>query len=160
MPEYATELLMITSELSNRTLAATIASLVGNVPLALQVVGKMLNERSVELVIKQLQTNRISTLSPKDLPATDRFETFLNISYGYLTTENQKCARLLANLPGSLDETAAIVILNGTGIAVSECLNLLKYRSLLSIDGNTDRYRFHQLVNDITGPHSGTRTVF
>ena len=89
MPEYATELLMITTELSNRTLAATIASLVGNAPLALQVVGKILNERSVESVIKQLQSNRISTLSPADLPATYHFETSLNISYGYLTLQNQ-----------------------------------------------------------------------
>ena len=147
-PEYATELLMITSRLSNKTLAATIAKLVGNVPLALQVVGKILNERTVESVIKQLQTDRISILSPKDLPAEDRVVTSLNISYGYLTPENQRCARLLANFPGSFDETAAIVILNHTDIAVSECLNILKYRSLLNIDGNTDRYRFHQLVKE------------
>ena len=145
-PEYATELLMITSKLSNRTLAATIATLVGNVPLALQVVGKILNERTVESVIKQLQTDRISTLSPKDLPAGDRVVTSLNISYGYLTPENRRCARLLANFPGSFDETAAIVILNGTEIAGSECLNTLMYRSLLSTDGTTDRYRFHQLI--------------
>ena len=147
-PEHATELLMITSKLSNRTMAATIASLVGNAPLALQVVGKILNERSVELVIKRLQTDRISMCSPADLPPEDRVVTSLNISYGYLTPENQRCARLLANFPGSFAETAAIVILNHTGIAVSECLNLLKYRSLLSIDGNTDRYRFHQLVKE------------
>ena len=145
-PEYATELLMVTSRLSNKTLAATIATLVGNVPLALQVVGKILNERSVESVIKQLQMDRISTLSPADLPATDRFVTSLNISYGYLTPENRRCARLLANFPGSFDETAAIAILNGTEIAGSECLSTLRYRSLLSIDGTTDRYRFHQLV--------------
>ena len=101
-PEYATELLMITSELSNRTLAATIASLVGNVPLALQVVGKILDERSVKSVIKQLQTNRISTLSPKYLRAEDRVVTSLNVSFGFLTPENQKCARLLANFPDLL----------------------------------------------------------
>ena len=142
-PEYATELLMITSKLSNKTLAGTIAKLVGNVPLALQVFGKILNERTVKSVIKQLQTDRISTLSPKDLPAEDRVVTSLNISYGFLTPENQKCARLLANFPGSFDETAAIVILNHTDITVSECLNTLKYRSLLNIDGNTDCYRFH-----------------
>jgi len=92
-PEYATELLMITSEISDRNRAATIASLVGHVPLALQVVGKILNERSVESVIKQLSRDRISTLSPADLPATDRFVTSLNISYGYLTPENQKWAK-------------------------------------------------------------------
>ena len=146
-PEYATELLMITSELSNRTLAATIASLVGNVPLALQVVGKILNERSVELVIKQLQTDRISTLSPADLPAEDRVATTIIISYRFLTPENQKCGRLLANFPGSFDETAATAILKGTDIAGSECLSTLRSRSLLSTEGNTDRYRFHQLVN-------------
>ena len=101
-PEYATELLMITSELSNRTLAATIASLVGNVPLALQVVGKILDERSVKSVIKQLQTNRISTLSPKYSRAEDRVVTSLNVSFGFLTPENQKCARLLANFPDLL----------------------------------------------------------
>ena len=147
-PEHATELLMITSELSNRTMAATIASLVGNVPLALQVVGEILNERSVESVIKQLQTNRISTLSPADTPAEDRVVTSLNISYGYLIPENQRCARLLAKFPGSFDETAAIAILNGTDIAGSECLSTLRYRSLLGIDGRTDRYRFHQLVKE------------
>jgi len=147
-PEYATELLMITSEISDRNRAATIASLVGHVPLALQVVGKILNERSVESVIKQLSRDRISTLSPADLPATDRFVTSLNISYGYLTPENQKCARLLANFPGSFDETAAIAIMNGTDIPGSECWGTLRYKSLLGIDGRTDRYRFHQLVKD------------
>ena len=80
--------------------------------------------------------------------AEDRVVTSLNISYGFLTPENQKCARLLANFPGSFDETAAIVILNHTDITVSECLNTLKYRSLLNIDGNTDCYRFHQLVKE------------
>ena len=100
-------------------MTATIAKLVGNVPLALQVVGKILNERSVESVIKQLQTDHISTLSPKDLPSEDRVVTSLNISYGYFTPENQRCARLLANFPGSSDETAAIAILNHTDMSQS-----------------------------------------
>ena len=90
----------------------TTASLVGNAPLALQVVGKILNEKSVELVIKRLQTDRISTFSPADLPATDCFETSLN---WFLTPENQKCARLINNFSQSFDETAAIAILNHTG---------------------------------------------
>ena len=143
--EHATELLMVTSDLSNRTLAAAIASLVGNVPLALQVVGKILSERSVESVIKQLQTDRISTFTgSKDLPVTDHVVASLNISYGFLTPENQKCAKLLAIFPGSFDET--IPILNGTDIAVSECLSTLRYKSLLDIDRGTDCYRFHRRV--------------
>ena len=75
--------------------------------------------------------------------------TSLNISYHYLSPEHQKCGRLLALFPGSFDEPAVRGIL-GRKLAQdpSKCLRELQYKSLLSYDPHTQRYRYHQLIKE------------
>ena len=61
----------------------------------------------------------------------------------------RKCGRLLANFPGSFDQTAVKNIL-GKGLVQdpSKCLRELQYKSLLSYDPLTLRYRYHQLIKE------------
>ena len=133
----------------NRTMAQEIASLVGNVPLALQVVGSLLKDISPTAIANELRRDPITALSPELLPSTERVYTSLNISYHYLTPEHQKCGRLLALFPGSFDRTAVNNIL-GKGLVQdpSKCLRELQYKSLLSYDPHTHRYRYHQLIKE------------
>ena len=133
----------------NRTMALEIASLVGNVPLALQVIGSLLIDIDPSTIASDLRIDPIPALSPELLPSTERVFTSLNISYHYLSPEHQKCGRLLANFPGSFDENAIKNIL-GKGLVQdpSKCLKQLQYKSLLSYDIHTQRYRYHQLIKE------------
>ena len=131
----------------NRTMALEIASLVGNVPLALQVVGSLLKHVDPSTIANDLRRNPIPALSPELLPSTERMFTRLNISYHYLSPEHQKCGRMLALFPGSFDEPAVRGILEGKLVQdSSKCLEELYYKSLLNYNTDTRRYRFQQLV--------------
>ena len=122
----------------NRTMALEIAGLVGNVPLALQVIGSLLKNIDPSIIANDLRRDPIPALSPELLPSTERVFTSLNISYHYLSPEHQKCGRLLANFPGSFDQTAVKNIL-GKGLVQdpTKCLRELHYKSLLSYDTHT-----------------------
>ena len=137
------------SNILNRTMALEIAGLVGNVPLALQVIGSLLKNIDSSIIANDLRRDPIPALSPELLPSTERVYTSLNISYHYLSPEHQRCGRLLANFPGSFDQTAVKNIL-GKGLVQdpSKCLRELQYKSLLSYDPHTQRYRYHQLIKE------------
>ena len=147
--ESAANVLLKLSNSLNRTMALEIASLVGNVPLALQVVGSLLKDIEPSTIANDLRRDPIPALSPELLPSTERVYTSLNISYHYLSPEHQKCGRLLALFPGSFDEPAVKNIL-GKGLVQdpSKCLRELQYKSLLSYDPHTQRYRYHQLIKE------------
>ena len=133
----------------NRTMALEIARLVGNVPLALQVVGSLLKDIDPSAIANDLRRDPIPALSPELLPSTERVFTSLNISYHYLSSEHQKCGRLLALFPGSFDESAVLGILGKDLVQdPSKCLRELQYKSLLSYDPHTQRYRYHQLIKE------------
>ena len=130
-------------------MALEVAELVANVPLALQVVGSLLKDIDPSIIANDLRRDPIPVLSPELLPSTERVYTSLSISYHYLSPEHQKCGRLLANFPGSFDRTAVNNIL-GKGLVQdpSKCLRELQYKSLLSYDPHTQRYRYHQLIKE------------
>ena len=141
----------------NSTTCKSIASLTGNVPLALQVVGAMLNDVNspdVMTIVHTLERDLIPTLSPEDLPVEERVNASINLSYQYLTTELQNIGRYLANFPGSFDEKAACVILisiTNNSITCSEIAKYLKElvkRSLLECDRRRHRYQFHTLIRE------------
>ena len=145
--ESAANVLQKLSNKINGTMALEIASLVGNVPLALQVVGSLLKHVDPSTIANDLRRDPIPALSPELLPSTERMFTRLNISYHYLTPEHQKCGRLLALFPGSFDEPAVRGILEGKLVQdSSKCLEELYYKSLLLYNTDTRRYRFQQLV--------------
>ena len=147
--ESAANVLQKLSNSLNRTMALEVAGLVGNVPLALQVVGSLLKDIDPSIIANDLRRDPIPALSPELLPSTERVYTSLNISYHYLSPEHQKCGRLLANFPGSFDRTAVNNIL-GKGLVQdpSKCLRELQYKSLLSYDPHTQRCRYHQLIEE------------
>ena len=142
----------------NSTTCKLIASLTGNVPLALQVVGAILNDVNspdVMTIIHSLEKDLIPTLSPEDLPLQQRVNASLNLSYQYLTPQLQKIGRYVASFPGSFDLEAACNILisisTKTTITCSEIakdFEELVKRSLLKCDRQKKRYQFHTLIRE------------
>ena len=130
-------------------MALEIAGLVGSVPLALQVVGSLLTQVDPSTIANDLRRNPIRALSPELLPSTERVFTSLNISYHYLIPQHQRCGRLLANFPGSFDNSAVLGILEGKLVNdTSMCLKALQHKSLLSYNAHIQRYRYHQLIKE------------
>ncbi len=131
----------ITSDFAKR-----LAKLVGEVPLALQVVGTLLREQNSESLYNALKQDLIRTLSPEELPPDERVATTLNISYHYLDSKFQVCGRILANFPGSFRFEPAHDILKYFGESnhslpspwehsdTHQCLDILRRRSLLFVD--------------------------
>ena len=147
--ESAASLLQKLSENLNKTLALEIARLVGNVPLALQVIGSLLKNIDPSIIANDLRKDPIAALSSDQLPSSDCVNTSLNISYHYLSPEHQKCGRLLTLFPGSFDESEVQFILGQELVQdPSNCLRELQYKSLLTYDTHTLRYRFHQRIKD------------
>ena len=142
----------------NSTTCKSIADLTGNVPLALQVVGAILNSANppdVMTIIGDLEKDLIPTLSPEDLyPVEKRVNASISLSYQYLTPHLQTVGRYIANFPGSFNKKAACSILvpitncSATCSEVSEYLDDLVKRSLLEQDGRTQRYQFHKLIKE------------
>ena len=139
----------------NSTTCKSIASLISNVPLALQVVGAILNDANspdLTTIVRNLEQNLIPTLSPEDLPVEKRVNASINLSYQYLTTELQNIGRYLANFPGSFNEEAACSILTSitsnsiTCSEIEEYLEELVKRSLLECNRRRNRYQFHTLI--------------
>lgn len=136
----------------------TIANLVGHMPLALQVVGTLMNrplsaqERSS--IVQQLKAEPILVLSPPELAASEQVQTSINVSYRYLQPEQQRCTRLLANFPGSFDLKAADVILDGLALYnhsttnAASCTRVLMWRFLLEYNQRTKRYQFPRLIKE------------
>ena len=155
-PESATNVLLKLSNNLNRTMALEIASLVGNVPLALEVVGSLLMQVDPSTIAHDLRKDPILALSPEQLPSTERIFTRLNISYHYLSAEHQKCGRLIANFPASFDENAIQSILDGQLVPdSSKCVRELYYKSLLEYNAHTRRYRFQPLIKEFFTRISG-----
>ena len=131
--ESAASVLQKLNNKINRTMALEIARLVGNVPLALQVVGPLLKDIDPSTIANDFRMDPMPALSSELLSSTERVFTSLNISYHYLSPEHQKCGRLLALFPESFDEPAVQNIL-GKGLVQdpSKCLRELQYKSLLT----------------------------
>ena len=145
----------ITSEFAKK-----LAKLVGEVPLALQVVGTLLKEQTSEVLYNKLKEDLITTLSPAELPPDERVATTLNISYHYLNFKFQVCGRILANFPGSFYFEPAHDILKHFGESrhplpgpwehsdTQQCLDVLRRRSLLSVNWHRHTFSFHQLIRN------------
>ena len=137
--------------------AEKLAKLVGEVPLALQVVGTLLKEQATEALYHALKQDLIRTLSPEELPSDERVATVLNISYHYLDFRFQVCGRVLANFLGSFHSDVAHYVLEHFGKSLpgpwkledtEKCLDILRRRSLLSVNRQRRIYSFHQLIRN------------
>ena len=137
-----------------------IANLTGRVPLALQIVGSLLNKRlnppNPSTIIEELRLQPIPTLSPADLNSKLRINASISVSYKYLKFKQRKMARYLSNFPGSFTKSIAISVLRSTSskmIEITEgdmdiCLGSLVTRSLLEYSTHSGRYHFHHLLRE------------
>ena len=134
---------------------ADIARLTGSVPLALHVVGALLdmpNPPSPQQIINQLNESPIRTLSPEELRTSDTVNASIFLSYQYLDTVAQKSGRYLSHFPGSFSKDAGCAIIRNFSSAISPCQtpNLLVKRSLLKISPELGEelgiYEYHMLI--------------
>lgn len=148
---HACELLLgITKSLDN-TLCGNISSLTGSVPLALHVVGALLNmpdSPHPQLILHQLEQNLIGTLSPLELQNEDRVNASIYLSYQHLDSDMQKVGRYLSYFPGSFDADAASQIVFPNRNGAENSLKLLVRRSLLDYSKQTNRYIYHRLIRE------------
>ena len=134
-----------------------IANLTGNVPLALRIIGSLLNQPvppSPETVIKELMLKPIEALSPEELPEHNQVYVSIYLSYKYLHPYDKLCGQFLAYFPGSFDQDAASHIMQ---ISPSQffptsysafCLRVLVQRSLLAYNQRTEHFEFHMLIKE------------
>ena len=137
-----------------------IANLTGRVPLALQIVGSLLNKRlnppTPSVIIEELRYQPILTLSPPDLHRKMRINASISVSYNYLKPKLKKLARYLANFPGSFTKSmagAVLISLSSNIFQVTEdymesSLGILVTRSLLEYSPLSKRYHFHHLLRE------------
>ncbi len=124
----------------------TIADLVGNCPLALQILCVAIRQSSnVTAVISMLKQNTLKTILPKHLGAEDRFEMVMNLAYTNLPDETKDCVQCVGAFPGSFDEDAGVIILEICELGGQDCLETLESRSLI---GTEYRYRLHRLIRE------------
>ena len=140
----------------NFTEKKAIADLTGEVPLALQIIGALLNaginSPTPEEVITSLKKCPISTLSPSNIQKSMTLNGSILLSYDYLDKTTQRIGRYLSLFPGSFDEATALGVLAETSAVKRskkyflEPLQTLVVRSLLDVESNSDRYRYHRLI--------------
>ena len=154
---HACELLHQITKSLNEDQCADIARLTGSVPLALHVVGALLNmpnPPSPQRIINQLNESLIRTLSPEELRTTDTVDASIFLSYQYLDSVVQKSARYLSHFPGLFGEDIACIMIKSADISNSHCEvpRLLITRSLLKsmpdLKSGKDLYVFHRLVRE------------
>ena len=135
-----------------------IANLTGSVPLALQIVGSLLNRRlntpSPSVIIAELSCQPIPTLSPADLNRNMRINASISVSYNYLKYKHKKIARYLSGFPGSFTKFMATAVVSQcishsiTDDYIDSSLDNLVTRSLLEYNPHTHRYHFHHLLRE------------
>ena len=132
-----------------------IAHLVGNMPLALQVIGALLHlpmPPDASTIIYKLRKEPIPLLSPEELPKTQQIRTSIHISYTYLTHECQICARFLANFPFPFSEKAALDVAKpwpgSIEFDTQRCIRVLLQRSMLVHNAPTKHFQFHRLIKE------------
>ena len=144
-----------------------IARLTGNVPLALKIIGALLsspNPPSPSVIISELKSHPIPLLSHEEIPHSDRINVSISLSYRYLSPEMQNIGQYLASFPGSFDRNAAHEILAGNQVdfifpialsfsppnnsAIIRTMNYLVSRSLIEFNSQTQRYKFHRLIQE------------
>ena len=131
--------------------AQRIAELVENIPLALKVVGSILQKQeSSDKLVHVLEQELLKTVSDRD-KKKDNFTAIMDIAYGHLNFEDQSCSHYLSLVTHSFDKSAAKKILNGCYIECADCcINTLLKHSLIEEYwyGYEIRLKFYRLIQD------------
>ena len=151
--DSAIELLQSMSDAMTLNDSRTVNELVGGIPLALKIVGSLVNElQPPNLIIRELEHNLIATLTPEDVrPEREKMRPVLQLSYTYLSNKIQECILYLSHFPGSFSHEAALDILSYcNNSSPVKCLMKLTDRSLLDpySYGGQPRYQFHKLIKE------------
>lgn len=144
---------IVVSNVVSKDERLTLAEITGNVPLALRILGSLLNTPdppSAKKIISELQSELIETLSREELPSHYRIQASLNLSYKYLSQSEKHCAQVLALFPGSFSLNAADAIISGVDQMCigfkKKCWDVLFQRSLLQFDQRLEQYSYHILL--------------
>ncbi len=142
--------------LLNITEKKVIADLTGEIPLALQIIGALLNfgvnPPTPSEIIAGLKKNPILTLSPDNLERNMTLNASITLSYDYLDEATQQFGQYLALFPGSFDKSALFGIMSLLPGVPRESEYYLKKtndliaRSLLQVDTVSNRYVYHKLI--------------
>ena len=111
---HACDLLRETRPSIDDSQCADIAHLTGSAPLALRVVGALLNmpdAPSTGQIISQLNDSVIEALSPEEFQTADTVNASILLSYKYLESSEQKAGRYLSYFQGHFGKNAACAII-------------------------------------------------
>ncbi|XP_062508944.1 uncharacterized protein LOC134185179 [Corticium candelabrum] len=160
-PKSATQLLLNMSPHTNSLAAAKLANLTGRAALAMKIVGALLKEgESEEQLAKELSNSPIETLSPQEFQPEAQIKVVIASSFRRLSSSFNQCIAILAQMPGSFDESAAAAVLNmNTPSARKLCLKPITRRCLLEFDDNSKRYHIHKLINAFVKKEVRTHVV-
>ena len=135
-----------------------IANLTGHVPLALHVIGSLLNlQIDPPTVIEELRKDPMVVLSSSEIPEQQQVNSSISLSYKYLSEELKTVACYLALFPGSFKKDTAIAVqkecqMEKPNESLSQpsidklYLKTLLYMSLLEYNERTQRYQYHPLM--------------
>ena len=132
----------------------------GHVPLALKVVGAILNTRTrnISEVVEELKSQLLETLNPSDM--LQKLIGSLTVSYSYLSEWQREVGQYLSLFPGSFAGHDACKILQEP--IHSDCHSIklaivrLEQMSLLQSSGK-DRYQFHRIIKEFFSKISSKR---
>ncbi len=149
----AVELLQFKSDSAiSHSDAETIAGLVGNLPLALNVISGLLlsyNIPASEVIMQLRQSPLIQDVHHDLFKFSQEIHHALSMSYEYMDESTRECRYYLTTFPGSFSAHAAVRVLNDT-VDIKHCLGRLKELSLIDqyLYEKEHRYQVHRLVRE------------
>ena len=124
-----------------------IAELTGNVPLAIEIVGAILNypnAPTVHSIIHDLKENPIPTLSQPEIHSSVNIS--IGLAYKYLPKELKIFGQYLSHFPGSFDSDSVHGMLERAHEPLNVQLKALVRCSLLQYRHSDGRFFFHPLI--------------
>ena len=127
--------------------ADSLLHLSGNVPLALKLVGALLQDGVHPQTLKnELQKHPIKTLSPHDYSTREHLSACIGAAYKRLSNTLRHALAIYSLIPGTFDMNAAGGVLNmSSSHAEINVVNRLRNRCLIEYDGHS-RLEIHRLI--------------
>ena len=127
--------------------AQSLVHLSGNVPLALKLMGALLQDGvEPQTLTDELQKHPIRTLSPHDYSAKEHLSACIGSAYKRLPKTLRRALAMYSLIPGTFDMTAAGGVPNiSTADAEMNVVSRLRNRCLIEYDGRA-RFEIHKLI--------------
>ena len=131
--------------------AMKLADAVGGSPLALRIVGQMINNSGLEFVptiLDKLKTNPLQSLD-KVSDRKSKFRVLMDTACSYLDNATQECAQCLSYFPGSFDNEVKQSVLSNFKKPQDDVETLVTH-SLLEeyFLYNDHRFKMHRLIRE------------